>query len=420
MARGSSHRRLTGKQRGQARAQFMAVDFFCGAGGTARGLIDAGGYLIAGVDHDWRFETTFTKNNRNLFLDRRHPQFLNYNLFPQGPKHPTGQQMHLMEVLDGLLTEFKNRYPELPMLFSICAPCQPFTRLSHRPMTSERKIARKRDSSLLSESLAFVREFRPELIFSENVSGISGSKHGGVWQAFQVELEDLGYVTGTNVVCASNFGIPQYRRRSILLGIRMHRHTKPIPRNRQALVDSIYVPTSDSESPTLSVREAIGHYPPLVAGESNPEIPNHSANNLSPTNRKRLRVAKPGGSNKVFLNSRYGDLSLGCHRRAFKRTGKNCFPNTYTRMHPDLPAPTITTRCTSISNGRFGHYDRNQTRAISLREAARLQSFPDNYTFFPLDHTGIVAKMIGNAVPPKLAEFFAKYISTLYWKSQNA
>jgi DNA (cytosine-5)-methyltransferase 1 len=106
----------------------------------------------------------------------------------------------------------------------------------------------------------------------------------------------------------------------------------------------------------------------------------------------------------------HGDLSLDCHKRVNARLGGRCFTDVYTRMSPDRPSPTITTKCHSISNGRFGHYDTKQVRGISLREAAILQSFPSNYVFYPLDQNGPVASMIGNAVPPKLAAFFSRYL----------
>ena len=109
-------------------------------------------------------------------------------------------------------------------------------------------------------------------------------------------------------------------------------------------------------------------------------------------------------------DTEYGDLSLDCHRSVNERQRTRCFTDVYTRMHPDRPAPTITTKCHSISNGRFGHYDVSQNRGISLREAAILQSFPDNYLFYPLDQIEPIARMIGNAVPPKLAEFYSRYL----------
>ncbi|MBZ0229230.1 MAG: DNA cytosine methyltransferase, partial [Bauldia sp.] len=93
------------------------------------------------------------------------------------------------------------------------------------------------------------------------------------------------------------------------------------------------------------------------------------------------------------------------------RLGDRCFTDVYTRMRPDRPSPTITTKCHSISNGRFGHYAASQVRGISLREAAALQSFPDDYVFYPIDQIEPIARMIGNAVPPRLARFFAGYLA---------
>jgi DNA (cytosine-5)-methyltransferase 1 len=106
----------------------------------------------------------------------------------------------------------------------------------------------------------------------------------------------------------------------------------------------------------------------------------------------------------------FGDLSLKCHRDVNRKLRVRCFTDVYTRMHPARPSPTITTKCHSISNGRYGHYDTSQNRGISLREAAALQSFPDNYVFYPTDRVDPIARMIGNAVPPKLAQYFASYL----------
>lgn len=104
----------------------------------------------------------------------------------------------------------------------------------------------------------------------------------------------------------------------------------------------------------------------------------------------------------------------GVWRKSSSRNGRmvkdQCFGDVYTRMHPDRPSPTITTKCHSISNGRFGHYDTRQVRAITPREAAILQSFPEDYVFFPTDQLEPVARMIGNAVPPRLASFYAAYL----------
>ena len=96
-----------------------------------------------------------------------------------------------------------------------------------------------------------------------------------------------------------------------------------------------------------------------------------------------------------------------------KKLKTACFTDVYTRMSGDRPSPTITTKCHSISNGRFGHYDTKQNRGISLREAAALQSFRDDYVFYPEDGVCTVARMIGNAVPPRLAQSFAEFSMTL-------
>jgi DNA (cytosine-5)-methyltransferase 1 len=388
--------------------KFLAIDFFCGAGGTTRGLIDAGGYVIAGIDKDARCCSTYVKNNKNDTLDRKCPYFLNQDVFLKTSRYLDGQQLELFAALEKLIPAYRSQAPGSPLLFAICAPCQPFTKVSRKELSDERKAGRRRDQNLLSEATAFVERFKPELVLSENVQGIGDPKYGGVWNRFQERLEDLGYDTGTKVVCTSRFGIPQYRKRSILLGAR--RDVVKDERLADLVARGLLVPENDPDSLSVSVREAIGHLPVIKAGDQHPRIPNHRTRGLSDLNLRRLSSAKPGESNAYLENTPHGDLSLACHRRVNARIGGRCFTDVYTRMDPDRPSPTITTKCHSISNGRFGHYDVNQVRGISLREAATLQSFPDNYIFYPLDQNTSVASMIGNAVPPKLAAFFARYL----------
>jgi DNA (cytosine-5)-methyltransferase 1 len=392
----------------QSKLKFLAVDFFCGAGGTTRGLIDAGGYVIAGVDKDPRCSQTYTRNNDNLLLDRKSPKYLLQDIFPKTKEYPDGQQVDLMAELEILIPRHRKKAPRAPLLFAICAPCQPFTKLSRKELSEKRKAGRERDSNLLSEAAKFVAKFKPEMVLSENVSGIKDPKYGGVWENFRTKLEKLGYVTGTKVVCTSRFGIPQYRKRSILIAVR--KNLVRDERLADIMGSELLVPESDSNATLVSVREAIGHLPPVGAGETHPKIPNHRTRSLSDLNLKRLSSAKPGESNAYMSNTKFGDLSLDCHNKVNKRLKTRCFSDVYTRMHPERPSPTITTKCHSISNGRYGHYDVKQLRGLSLREAAILQSFPDNYIFHPAEQLGPVAHMIGNAVPPKLAAFFARYL----------
>lgn len=388
---------------------FVAVDFFCGAGGTTRGLIDAGGYVIAGIDKDSRCASTYTGNNANRSLDGAPANFLHYDIFPKTRLYKAGQQQDLLAELAVRIRAMRTKAPRVPLLFAICAPCQPFTRLSKKDMSETRKAGRRRDKNLLREATTFVGRFMPELVLSENVQGIGDPKYGGVWKNFRKGLEELGYATGSKVVCASRFGIPQYRKRSILLAVR--KDVALPERFADLLGEELLVPENDPDSVIVSVKQAIGHLPPLAAGKQHPKIPNHRARDLRAINLKRLAGALPGQSNAYMASLPDGDLSLRCHRKVNKKMGDRCFSDVYTRMHPDRPSPTITTKCHSISNGRFGHYDVKQVRAITPREAAILQSFPDNYVFFPTDEIEPVARMIGNAVPPRLAAFYSGYLA---------
>lgn len=383
--------------------RFLAVDFFCGAGGTTRGLIDAGGFVIAGVDKEPRCRDTYVKNNPNGCLDKSSPEYLQYDIFPRTDDYPAGQQQELVETLAEKIDARRRENPGVPLLFAICAPCQPFTTLARKELSNARKERRRRDSKLLREAAGFVAEFRPDMVLSENVAGI-----GGIWEEFEAMLRKAGYATGTRRVCTSKFGVPQYRKRSILLAVR-----EELARDsafEDLIGDKLKVPDEDPQAELVSVQSVLERFPPLKAGEAHPEIANHRTRSLSDLNLRRLAAAKPGESNAYLERVVGEDLTLACHKRVNERLEVRCFTDVYTRMRPNFPSPTITTRCHSISNGRFGHYDTAQLRGISLREAAALQSFPDDYEFHPSHMIEPVARMIGNAVPPRLAQFFAEHL----------
>lgn len=373
---------------------FLAIDFYCGAGGTARGLIDAGGYVIAGIDKSATCERTYRSNNRNATLDGELPAFIAKDMFPRTPDYPEGEQHEILTELRNLVPRYREQAPGSPLMFAVCAPCQSFTKFVQTHITEDRRTGRVRDLALLSQALGFVDEFRPELVLSENVAGIRRGRHRDVWYDFQQELRGMGYAVGEDEFCASAFGIPQRRRRSIMVAARSWNGADEHLEHPLAGVES--------EGP-LSVREAIGHLPPLRAGERMDEIPNHVCRNLTEVNRQRLMSVEPGEPNFGF-----GELALPCHTR-LGDGDKRGFGDTYTRMHPDRPSPTITTRFHSVSNGRFGHYEKRQVRGLSLREGAILQSFPEGYEFFA-NGMEPVARMIGNAVPPKLAEHAARWL----------
>jgi len=389
--------------------RFLAVDFFCGAGGTTRGLIDAGGYVIAGIDKASACALTFTENNPNETVDYSCPRFLEYDIFPASEAYPGGQKAELTAELDRWIPYYRGKVPTVPLLFAICAPCQPFTTLSKKELSEKRRMGRERDANLLSEAAGFVARYKPELVLSENVAGIKDPRYGGVWDDFRKVLEELGYATGTKVVCTSRFGIPQFRKRSILIAI--PRELVRSERFADLIGTELLVPEHDPDATVVSVREAIEHLPQIRAGETHATVPNHRARTLSDLNLRRIASARPGESNAYMEKTVFGDLSLDCHRKVNAKLAVRCFTDVYTRMHPDRPAPTITTKCHSISNGRYGHYDIGQLRGISLREAAALQSFRDDYIFYPTHMIEPVARMVGNAVPPKLAGYFASYLA---------
>ena len=389
--------------------KFLAVDFYCGAGGTTRGLLDAGGYAICGIDKDVSNLVTYQRNNRNTTLDEGEPKFLGYDLFPTSPDYPEGQQQAVWDELNQLIPLYRGMSEGVPLLFAICAPCQSFTKFIQRRMTDGRAQNRLRDQSLLAQTVDFVRAFQPELVISENVASISSGQYKRIWSDFQAQLREEGYAVGENRVCASHFGVAQNRRRTVLLAFKAAKESET--------VFSLPVPNGNPEASQLSASAAIGHLPSLQAGERCISVPNHMCRDLTEINRQRLMSVRPGEPNFRFAESRFGDLTLRCHRRLDEK-GQRGFGDVYTRIHPDRPAPTLTTRFHSVSNGRFGHYDEQQVRGLSLREGAALQSFPDKYEFYG-DSMDAIARMIGNAVPPKLSAHMAEWLLGLWQDSRN-
>ena len=381
---------------------FVAVDFYCGAGGTTRGLIDAGGYVIAGLDKQESCRKTYVANNGNETGDRGYPDFMALDLFPATDDHPTGQQSQAFSRLDELIDKHRSRFPEAPLLFAICAPCQPFTKLSKAELSEDRVATRLRDRWLLAHTCRFIERYEPDMLLSENVSGIADARYGGIWEDFANRLRDMNYNVTSRRVCTSAFGIPQYRKRSILAAIR----TVP-----ERVFDPIELPTEDTSATIRTAGEVLKGLPPLEAGQKHEIILNHVTRKLTDLNKKRISYARPGESNSYLTSTPEGDLSLACHKRVNERLKNKCFTDVYTRMAPDRPSPTITTRCHSITNGRFGHPDTRQLRGISMREAARLQSFRDDYVFYPANQVESIARMIGNAVPPTLAMFYARWLT---------
>jgi DNA (cytosine-5)-methyltransferase 1 len=265
------------------------------------------------------------------------------------------------------------------ILFSACAPCQPFSKQN----MAGRDLVAKRE--LLLDFLKFVESLEPDLLFVENVPGLQDpNEQLSPFGPFVTRLRALGYFVTYDVVDCRTYGVPQRRSRLILNASRL----APIEFPHVA-----YGPTTNR--PWRTVRDLIGDLPPVAAGRDCPDIKNHRAMALSVTNLKRIRATPEGGDRRHWPD----ELLLACHRRP--NAG---YTDAYGRLAWDAPASGLTTRCISLSNGRFGHPD--QDRALTVREAASLQTFPRDFDF-----TGVLAAQsaqVGNAVPPVLAKRFGQ------------
>ncbi len=341
-----------------------ALDFFCGTGGLTRGLAEAGIRVIAGFDKDPKCRQAYEHNNpgsRFVHTDMRNLRVEDLKTYG------------VVEASD-------------EMLFAACAPCQPFS--SQRKGGGPRK-----DATLLGEFGRLIECARPGQILMENVPGIGKVAGFSTFKRFLRTLELCGYDCIYDVLDAKRYGVPQNRRRLILLAFRGTKATLPAPTHGKSLL------------PYSTVREAIFHFPPLRAGECHADVPNHVAAAVSPINLDRLRRTPHDGGDRRAWPKR---LVLECHKGDHRG-----HTDVYGRMAWGKPSPALTGRCSSISNGRYGHP--TQDRAISLREAAALQSFPDDYVFFGFPKH--IALQIGNALPVRLAEVFGKHILTLRGKS---
>lgn len=342
--------------------KIAVFDFFCGCGGTSRGFQNAGMDIVFAMDIDPDVERTFTLNfPEATFCDKSITKLAASDLQPTIDKH-------------------KDSYK----LFCGCAPCQPFTKQNTE---SPKRDTRK---GLLSQFGLIIEEFKPDFVFVENVPGLQKvPKHKqGPFPAFKKLLIKLGYHISYGVVAAQDYGAPQLRRRFVLLASKHGAISIPAPTHGK-----------DRDNPYKTVRNAIADLPPIAAGEALNDlgVPNHRAAELSELNMRRIKASEHDGGGR---NNWPQDLWPECYTRTNEK-GETHSGHTdcYGRLWWDKPATGLTTRCISYSNGRFGHPE--QDRAISIREAARLQGFDDIFEF--KGNLSSMAKQIGNAVPVDLA-----------------
>ena len=355
MTNKNRHKNRSGQKK--IAAPIRGVDLFCGVGGLTQGLEAAGINVALGIDVDPACEYPYAANNNASFRLKSVEKICAADFY---------------DVFDGIRLK----------LLAGCAPCQPFSTYSQGWSCSSDERW-----NLLEHFSRLVRETRPHLVTMENVPRL---EREDVFLDFVAVLRSEDFEVFHGVVNCADYGVPQQRRRLVLLASKLG----PI---------DLIEPTTP-EGRRLTVRKAIGDLPHLEAGEACKSDPLHQACELSALNLKRIRASKPGGTWRDWDKS----LRARCHRKASGKT----YPGIYGRMTWDDPAPTMTTQYYGVGNGRFGHPD--QDRAISLREGAILQSFSKNYKLVPKGAPICkkrIGRLIGNAVPVNLGKAIGKSIA---------
>lgn len=337
-------------------AVIKAIDFFCGAGGLTRGLLDAGISVVAGVDHDTRIRKTYEINNY--------------------PSRFIAADIRDVDIIT--LRKNLGISRQETTLYAACTPCQPFSTLNTMHKTDKRK-------SLLLDFVELVEQIPPDYIVVENVPGLSNAVGRDIYYAFEKTLKKHGFHIDADMLDAKLYGVPQTRKRFILVA---SRHGQP------------HLPDPIADTKFKTVGDTIRKFPAIRDGQSSDSYKNHLARKLLPHHLRIVKaIPRNGGSRRDVVDT---SILLKCHQK-----NPNAHKDVFGRMSWDIPAPTLTCRCTDVYCGRFVHPE--QHRGISLREAAALQTFEDGYEFFG-NSISEQARQIGNAVPPRLAVLLGKSI----------
>jgi len=331
-----------------------AIDLFAGAGGMTCGLKGAGFTVIGAVEVDPIAVATYRANHKKV------------RMFCGDIRRLAAKRV---------MKQLRLKPGDLDLLAG-CPPCQGFSTLTTHNGNLQVDDPR---NDLIKDYVRFVRVLRPKAVLMENVPGLMLDPLMAIALA---TLERLGYPvkTGTRIANAVDFGVPQQRRRMVMIAVKG---------------GSVAVPPSIATK--MTVREALAGMP--KAGSSGDPLHDHGEHRTAAIRTLIKLIPKNGGS-RLDLGP---DLQLGCHQRT------DGFYDIYGRMSWDRPAPTITSGCTNPSKGRFLHP--SEHRAITLREAALLQAFPRRYRFDNTAGKEAIAAMIGNALPPPLVRAHAKEIA---------
>jgi DNA (cytosine-5)-methyltransferase 1 len=331
----------------------VSIDAFCGAGGLSLGLEQAGWTTALAFDNDPVAVDTYRKN-------------LNQSVLQLDASSTSGRDLLELAQLGSRRCTLLTGGP----------PCQGFSLQRRGPRNDER-------NGLVLRFLDWLDVIRPRSFLIENVAAISSIRGRELLNQVESKARRLGYSCEIRTLNTVDFGVPQIRRRTIMIGLEEERPMIwPAPGARRR-----------------TVRDAIASLPsPPEDGSCHPLISNHFREaRLSPLNRERIRHVPEGGG-RLDLPL---DLQLKCHQ------GSHRHLDTYGRLSWDQPSGTITARFDSFTRGRFGHPV--EDRSITLREGARLQGFPDDFVFLGNREEG--ARLIGNAVPPPLAKALGRAIA---------
>lgn len=341
-----------------------AIDAFAGGGGLTVGLKRAGFRVVAAVELEPHAFATYKANHPEVHCLKQDISTLS------GSALLDQAGMDRIDLLAG------------------CPPCQGFTSL-----TAKYKEKDDPRNKLVLEMARLAEETLPRAIMMENVPGLT-QKGGGLYRELRERLEALGYLLTADILQVADYGVPQLRRRLVLLGGLGFQMSLPDATHSDSKTDDL--------APWRTVRDAIeGMASPVTLrqakAQGNVERSDwHVVRQLSAQNIKRIHAAKAGKTWPHIPE----EVRPPCHRDGYVG-----FTNVYGRMQWDRPAPTITGGCTTFSKGRFGHPVDDRT--ISVREAALLQTFPRDYRL-DTPYMEYVCNMIGNALPCDFAEVISK------------
>jgi DNA (cytosine-5)-methyltransferase 1 len=342
--------------------KLTAIDFFCCGGGMTEGFESVGIRVLAGIDIDPACKKTYEKNHPNSKFVLKDIKKLPSNYFKN---------------------KFNIEKNDKGLIMIGCSPCQHWSKINTERGKSEKY------KNLLFDFTRFVRYYKPGYIVIENVPGIETKPEESGLKRFLAFLDKYEYKYKKQKIDMSKYGIPQKRVRFVLIATRNG--------------NDPFFPENSENSKTI--KDYIKKLPRINAGEKSNDLPLHRSANISENNLKRLRKTPHNGGTRLAWKDD-PDLQINAYK------GKdNIFRDVYGRMKWEEPAPTITTKFNSISNGRFGHPD--QDRALSLLEGALLQTFPKKY-YFSGNTDSVIARQIGNAVPPLFASQIAAKIVEHY------